>query len=122
MYNIPLYICLPTLDITEQPQSVSALVGTAAQFHCAGTGNFLLLFWLVNGNSISDVNNNGQEIHVTTEQTDSGVQSNLTILASSENNGTSIQCALQALGTEPVYSIAVTLRVLPGVCFKLPYY
>ena len=30
------------LDITEEPQSVTALVGTDAQFQCAGTGNIII--------------------------------------------------------------------------------
>ena len=43
--------------ITEGPVSVTALVGTDAQFHCAGTGNYLV--WEVDGLAL-----NHPDIHV----------------------------------------------------------
>ena len=97
---------LVTIDITEEPQSVTALVGTAAQFHCAVTGEILI--WRVDGlaHYFSSIVNRG--IHAHFALSISGVQSNLTVPAKLENNGTSIQCEMAS-----VVSDTVTLTVLP---------
>ena len=48
LYWIGQYISATTQPyITEGPVSVKVLVGTNAQFHCAGTGNYLV--WEVDG-------------------------------------------------------------------------
>ena len=86
--------------------SVTALIGTNAQFHCAGIGNVLL--WEVDG----------RQAHRITPPTTTGsgtVQSNLTVQATSENNGTTVRCAIrESLSSTPAISNNATLTVLPG--------
>ena len=41
------YLLCTVTTITEGPVSVTALIGTNTQFHCAGTGNYLV--WEVDG-------------------------------------------------------------------------
>ena len=105
-----------TAEITEEPQSVTALVGTVAQFHCAGTGN--LLTWFVDGLPYYDQRIKDRGIVENTDPTDSSVQSNLTVPATLENNGTSVQCAVQTLTSVKVFSNYATLRVFPGMCLR----
>ena len=68
--------------------SVTALVGTIVQFHCAGTGNILV--WVVEGlqTSNSDIVSRGITEH--TIPSSGTVQSNLTVPATSVNNGTTV--------------------------------
>ena len=104
--------------ITENPVSVTALIGTNAQFHCAGTGNYLA--WEVDGLQAdhSKISAHGITSNTTT---DSGiVQSTLTVPATPVNNGTIVRCAIRlSLISPPVVSNYSTLTVLPG---KLPRY
>ena len=99
---------------------MTALVGTVAQFHCAGTGNFLN--WLVDGLPLYDKHIKDRGIVEDTDPTDSSVQSNLTVPATLENNGTSVQCAVQTLTSVPVFSNYATLGVLPGMCLTASYH
>ena len=101
-------IYLLNVDITEEPQSVTELVGEAAQFHCAVTGDILI--WRVDGMPHQFPSIVARGIHAHYEQSTSGVQSNLTVPATLENNGTSIRCE-----TSSVFSDTVTLTVLPGI-------
>ena len=89
--------------------SVTALIGTNATFHCAGTGNYLV--WEVDGlpargrTSISD-----------TTLGSGTVQSTFTVLATSVNNGTTVRCVIsESLQfSAPAISNNATLTVLPG--------
>ena len=97
--------------------SVTALIGTNAQFHCAGTGNYLV--WVVDGLQADHSNILARGI-ISDTTTDSGtVQSNLTVPATPENNGTTVRCAISVLlFTPPVISSNATLSILPGELFK----
>ena len=93
--------------------SVTALVGTNAQFHCAGTGNYLV--WEVDGLAPDHPDILARGITVVTLPSSGTVQSNLTVPATSENNGTTVRCAI---GVSPFSLTAIsnysTLAVLPG--------
>ena len=95
------------LDITEGPESVIALVGTDAQFHCAGNGS--LLNWLVDGLPPPT------DSRVMQYFAAGFIQSNFTIPATLENNGTSVQCVISSFSSLPVISDPATLTVLPGL-------
>ena len=93
--------------------SVTALIGTNAQFHCAGTGNYLV--WDVDGlqTGNSDIVSRGITEH--TVSSSGTVQSNLTVPATSVNNGTTVRCAVRvSLSTPPAISNNATLTILPG--------
>ena len=102
-----------TAVITEGPVSVTALVGTNAQFHCAGTGNYLV--WEVDGLQADHPDILARGITTVTLPSSGTVQSNLTVPATSENNGTTVRCAISvSLSTPSVISNYSTLTVLPG--------
>ena len=98
--------------ITEGPVSLTALVGTNAQFHCAGTGNYLV--WEVDGLVFDHPNILARGITTVTLPSSGTVQSNLTVPATSENNGTTVRCVVQSLSSTPVISSNATLTILPG--------
>ena len=75
--------CEHYIAITEGPVSV---VGTNAQFHCAGTGNYLL--WEVDEVQADHRDILARGITVVMLPSSGTVQSNLTVPATSENNGT----------------------------------
>ena len=97
--------------------SVTALVGTNATFHCAGTGDYLV--WEVDELQADHVNILDRQILEHTTQLDSGVvQSTLTVPATSVNNGTTVRCAIGiSLFSIPVVSNTSYLTVLPGETF-----
>ena len=93
--------------------SVTALIGTNAQFHCAGTGNYLV--WEVDGLAPDHPDILARGITTVTLPSSGTVQSNLTVPATSENNGTTVRCAISvSLFILPVVSNYSTLTVLPG--------
>ena len=93
--------------------SVTALVGTNAQFHCAGTGNYLV--WDVDGLQTGYSSISARGITASTMSSSGTVQSSLTVPATSENNGTTVRCAISvSLFSTPVISNYSTLTVLPG--------
>ena len=111
------FICTAT-TITEGPVSVTALVGTNAQFHCAGTGNYLV--WEVDGLASDHPDVLARGITSDTTTTSGTVQSTLTVLATSVNNGTTVRCAISiSLFSTPVISSYSTLTVLPGEQIKV---
>ena len=90
--------------------SVTALFGTNAQFHCAGTGNYLV--WEVDGLQTDHSNISARGI---TSDTSGTVQSTLTVPATSENNGTTVRCAISvSLSSTRAISNYSMLTVLPG--------
>ena len=93
--------------------SVTALIGTNAQFHCAGTGNHLV--WEVDGLAPNNHDILARGIHDVTSSSSGTVQSNLTVPATSENNGTTVRCGI---GVSQFSLTAIsnysTLTVLPG--------
>ena len=98
--------------------SVTALVGTNAQFHCAGTGNYLV--WEVDGQLPSHPNIVDRGITELILQFSGTVQSNLTVPATSVNNGTTVRCAVrESLFSTPVISNYSILTVLPGEVMSL---
>ena len=101
------------IGITEGPVSVTALIGTNAQFHCAGAGNYLV--WDVDGPPLNHPDIMGHGITFVTQSSSGTVQSNLTVQATSVNNGTTVRCAI---GVSQLSFIAIsnysTLTVLPG--------
>ena len=108
-----LYVVSCTAAITKSPVSVTALVGTNAQFHCAGTGNYLV--WIVDGLAHHFLNILERGIIAVTLSSSGTVMSNLTVPATSENNGTTVRCAI---GISQFSYTAIsnysTLTVLPG--------
>ena len=99
--------------ITEGPVSVTALIGTNAQFHCAGTGNYLV--WEVDGLQADHPDILARGITTITLPSSGTVQSNLTVPATSENNGTTVRCAISvSLFNTPAISNYSILTVLPG--------
>ena len=95
--------------------SVTALIGTNAKFHCAGTGNYLV--WEVDGLQADHSNILARGITASTMSSSGTVLSNLTVPATSENNGTTVRCAISAsLFSTPAISTSnySTLTVLPG--------
>ena len=112
--SISLYVVSYTAAITEGPVSVTAMGGTNAQLHCAGTGNYLV--WEVDGLQADHPDILARGITAVTLPPFLGtVHSNLTVPATSVNNGTTIQCAIGisqfSLTAISNYS---TLTVLPG--------
>ena len=104
--------------ITESPVSMTALFDTNAQFHCAGSGNYLV--WEVDGTPYYHPNIVIRGLTATTNKSSGTVQSNLTVPATSENNGTTVRCAIgvsQFIFT--AFSNYSTLTVLPGEWAKL---
>ena len=99
--------------ITDGPVSVTALIGTNAQFHCAGIGNYLV--WVVDGLAPNHPFVSVRGVTVVTLPSSGTVQSNLTVPATSENNGTIVRCAI---GVSQFSLTAIsnysTLTVLPG--------
>ena len=107
------YVVSCTADITEGPVSVTALVGTNAQFHCAGTGNYLV--WEVDGLQADHPDILARGITTVTLPSSGTVQSNLTVPATSVNNGTTVRCAISVSPfSTPAISNYATLTVLPG--------
>ena len=92
---------------------MTALIGTNAQFHCAGTGNYLV--WEVDGLQDGHVNISARGITSDSTTSSGTVQSTLTVPATSENNGTTVRCAISvSLFSTPAISNYSTLTVLPG--------
>ena len=105
-----------TAVITEGPVSVTALVGTNAQFHCAGTGNYLV--WEVDGLTLEHIDIQDRGIVEDSIQHSGTVHSTLTVPATSMNNGSTVRCGISAtLFSTPVVSNTSTLIVLPGEVF-----
>ena len=113
MNNCIVNVVFCTAAITESPVSVTAMAGTNAQFHCAGTGNYL--WWEVDGLQSHHVNISSRGITGGTATSSGTVQSNLTVPATSVNNGTTVRCAISVtLFSTPAISNYSTLTVLPG--------
>ena len=112
LFALILYTYIAT-TITEGPVSVTALVGTNAQFHCAGTGNYLV--WEVDGLQADHSSISARGITSDTMTSSGTIQSTLTVPATSENNGTTVRCAIGvSLFSTPAISSNATLTVLPG--------
>ena len=91
--------------------SVTALVGTIAHFHCAGTGEFLV--WRVDGSLHYCQNVVVRGIFAHVVPFPSSFESTLTVPATSENNGITVQCIIQSALLK-IHSSCCTLTVLPG--------
>ena len=90
--------------------SVSALVGENAVFHCNGSG--IIIAWTVDGLLGTDIRIVERGITFHNIIPSSGtVQSTLTVPATQENNGTTVQCIVFP---GSVTSNNATLTVLPG--------
>ena len=98
--------------ITEGPVSVTALIGTNAQFHCAGTGNYLV--WEVDRLQADHPDIQARGITVVTLPSSGTVQSNLTVPATSVNNGTIVRCVVTSMFSTPAISSNATLAILLG--------
>ena len=93
--------------------SLTVLVGTNAQFHCAGTGNHLM--WEVDGLQPDHPDILARGITTITLPSSGTVQSTLTVPATSENNGTTVRCGIkESLFSTPAISNYSILTVLPG--------
>ena len=93
--------------------SVTALVGTNAKFHCAGTGIYLV--WEVDGLQADHSSILSRGITSETNTSSGTVQSTLTVPATSENNGITVRCGISvSLFSTPAISASATLTILPG--------
>ena len=93
--------------------SVSALVGENALFHCNGSG--IAVQWVADGVYVTDTDPVIVDRGITASSSLSSgtIQSTVTVPATLENNGTTVQCiVLSLLGS--VTSNNATLTVLPG--------
>ena len=107
-----LYVQLP-LSHAEGPVSVTALIATDAQFHCAGTGNYLV--WVVDGLQADHSSISSRGVTSDTTTSSGTVQTTLTVPATSENNGTTVQYSISvSLFSTLVVSNYCSLTVLPG--------
>ena len=97
--------------IKEGPVSVSVLIGTDAQFHCAGTG--IIITWEVDGLASIDPNITSRGITTVVSSSSGTVQSTLTVPAKSVNNGTTVRCRIFSLSGS-TFSNYANLTVLPG--------
>ena len=93
--------------------SQTILGGSNAQFHCAGTANYLL--WVVDGLQSDHSSILARGITSVTIPFSGTVQSNLTVPGTSENNGTTVRCAIrESLFSPLVVSNYSILTILPG--------
>ena len=90
---------------------MSALVGDNSQFHCSGSG--YIIAWLVDGYLATDHTIEERGITPDTTTSSGTVQSTLTVPATLENNGTTVQCRVVSLNGATVSNNA-TLTILPG--------
>ena len=105
--------CYQFAAITESPVSVTVLVGTNAQFSCAGAG--FTIVWEVNKSLSTDpiIEKRGITSDTATLPFSDTVRSNLTVPATSENNGTIVRCRIVSiLGL--AFSNNSSLTILPG--------
>ena len=112
------YIIIYFTVITEGPVSVSVLIGTNAQFHCAGTG--VVITWEVDGLASTNPVISGRGITSNDISSSSGtVRSNLTVPATSVNNGTTVRCGLFS-SSGAIFSNNSILTVLSGniMCYN----
>ena len=118
LYSLSLILLSPSAVITENPISVIARGGTFGAFHCAGMGNRLL--WKVDGHLFHHIHNQNRGMIKATTSSSGTVQSNLTVPATAENNGTTVQCGIGSFHSSMVFSNSSTLTVLPGefVCLN----
>ena len=108
---IMLFINLLFTVITVGPVSVSVLISTDAQFHCAGTGDIVL--WEVDGLASSNPVIFSRGITSVLISNSGTVQSNLTVPGTPVNNGTTVRCGLFS-SSGSTFSNNSTLTVLPG--------
>ena len=89
------------------------LIGTNAQFHCAGTGKYLV--WEVDGLQADHSNISARGITSDMTTSSGSVQSSLTVPATSVNDRTTVRCAISvSLFSIPAVSHYSMLTVLPG--------
>ena len=93
--------------------SVTAPIGTDAQFHCAGTGNYLV--WVVDGLQTEHPDIVARGITAELVKSSGKIQSNLTVPATSVNNGTNVRCSVRVgFGGIQALSDQANLTVLQG--------
>ena len=95
--------------ITVPPESMNGKIGETVIFHCVGTG--FLLNWNVDGKHHNDPDIKNRAISESSTSLSGVKYSNLTVLATVENNGTTLQCCINAGST---CSNNVTLTVYSG--------
>ena len=95
--------------VVEGPVSVSALVGENALFHCNGSG--ISILWLVDELQEKEAFIIQRGISSVLVPSPGTVQSTLTVPATQENKGTTVQCVIYP---GEVTSNNATLTVLPG--------
>ena len=89
------------------------LPGIDAQFYCGGTGEILI--WEVDGLPLNIAEIKERGITAVTVTFSGTVQSNLTVPATSVNNGTTVRCAIGVSQFSlTAISSNATLTILPG--------
>ena len=100
-------------DIIDGSVSLTVLPGIDAQFYCGGTG--VILTWEVDRMPLNIAEIKERGITAVTVTSSGNVQSNLTVPATSVNNGTTVRCAISvSLTNMSIISNFSTLIVLPG--------
>ena len=85
-----------------------------AEFHCNGSGTFLV--WEIDGLQITDQIIENRGITDDTVSSSGTVQSTLTVPATQENNGTTVRCLIgPSLFSLTLIGNSSTLTVLPGL-------
>ena len=91
--------------------SLTVFPGMKTQFQCNGSGDNLS--WEVDGLSVHDVTVKKRGITAVTVSFSGTVQSNLTVPATSENNGTTVRCGISESNVIVISNYS-TLVVLSG--------
>ena len=92
--------------------------GINAKFCCGGTGE--ILTWEVDGLPLNIAEIKKRGINAVAVTSSGTVQSNLTVPATSENNGTTVRCGIRtSLTSMPAISNYSTLIVLAGESCRL---
>ena len=109
--------CAQNLSAFLTPLAFNASQGSVTTFHCSVTGTNSLL-WRVDNEVLLDANNN-RGIRVTQPVAVIGIagsfQSNLTIPATPENDGSAVQCVAAMIPGSTVLSRNATYQVQGGV-------
>ena len=107
------FFSLPCKVIINAPVSLIVLPGVDAHFYCSGIGEIVI--WEVDKLPLNNAEIKGRGIKAVTNTSSGIVQSNLTVPATSVNNGTTVRCGIRtSLTSIPVISNYSMLIVLSG--------
>ena len=105
--------CAQSATASITPLAVNASQGSVTTFHCSVTGAVALL-WRVDNIVLSSMNrliDRGILFSDSVEESPSSFQSNLTISATPENDGSLVQCVAVVVVGANIFSLNATYRV-----------